>query len=415
MGDRDVITVAQSSNRAPIRDENLAIGQIRMTLKAGLERRSLWRGLASAGLLACLSVPGVAQPRLQSPAVPVTVTKAVREDVPIWLHGLGTVQAHYAVQLRPRVDGTLTRVPVKEGQEVKQGDLLAVIDPRPYQAALDSAVAKKQQDQAQLSNAQADLARYASLVRQDFASHQQYDTQQAMVKQFSAALLGDDAQIETAQLNLSFCYMTSPFDGRIGLRNVDPGNIVHSAEATPIISVTQIRPINVTFTLPQDNLPQIMQAMAKHPLDVVVYASDNATELGRGILLTPDNTIDTTTGTIKLKAKFPNDRQTLWPGQFVNARLRLGTQTNVMTVAATAVQHGPAGLFVYQVGQNDVVTVEPIQVGRQEADLYVVSAGLAEGAVVVASGQSRLQAGAHVTVREAQAAPARAAPAKSGS
>ncbi|WP_428489801.1 efflux RND transporter periplasmic adaptor subunit [Rhodopila sp.] len=386
-----------------------------MTLKAGLERRSLWRGLASAGLLACLSVPGVAQPRLQSPAVPVTVTKAVREDVPIWLHGLGTVQAHYAVQLRPRVDGTLTRVPVKEGQEVKQGDLLAVIDPRPYQAALDSAVAKKQQDQAQLSNAQADLARYASLVRQDFASHQQYDTQQAMVKQFSAALLGDDAQIETAQLNLSFCYMTSPFDGRIGLRNVDPGNIVHSAEATPIISVTQIRPINVTFTLPQDNLPQIMQAMAKHPLDVVVYASDNATELGRGILLTPDNTIDTTTGTIKLKAKFPNDRQTLWPGQFVNARLRLGTQTNVMTVAATAVQHGPAGLFVYQVGQNDVVTVEPIQVGRQEADLYVVSAGLAEGAVVVASGQSRLQAGAHVTVREAQAAPARAAPAKSGS
>ena len=386
-----------------------------MLLKAGLGRRFLWRGLTAAGLLASLSVPGGAESSLQSPAVPVTVTKAVRENVPIWLHGLGTVQAYYAVQLRPRVDGTLTQVPVKEGQEVKQGDLLAVIDPRPYQAALDSAVAKKQQDQAQLSNAQADLARYASLVRQDFASHQQYDTQQATVKQFSAALLGDDAQIETAQLNLSFCYMTSPFDGRIGLRNVDPGNIVHSAEATPIISVTQIRPINVTFTLPQDNLPRIMQAMAKHPLDVVVYASDDKTELGRGVLLTPDNTIDSTTGTIKLKAKFANDRQTLWPGQFVNVRLRLGTEANVVTVAATAVQHGPAGLFVYQVGQNDTVAVQPIQVDRQEADLYVVSAGLAEGAVVVATGQSRLQAGAHVSVREAQAAPARAAPAKSGS
>lgn len=353
------------------------------------------------------SIPSVAQPQQPGRAVPVTVTRAVRKDVPIWLRGLGTVQAYYAVQLRPRVDGTLTQVPVNEGQDVKQGDLLAVIDPRPYKAALDSAAAKKQQDQAQLSNAQADLARYASLVRQDFASHQQYDTQQAMVKQFSAALLGDDAQIETAQLNLSFCYITSPFDGRVGLRNIDPGSIVHPAEATPIISVTQIHPITVTFTLPQDNLPSIMQAMAKHPLDVAVYASDNVTELDRGVLLTPDNTIDISTGTIKLKAKFSNSQQTLWPGQFVNVRLLLGTDTDVVTVAASAVQHGPAGLYVYQVGQNDTVAVQPIQVARQEADVYVVSSGLAEGAVVVATGQSRLQTGAHVMVREAQAAPAK--------
>ncbi|HEX4365705.1 MAG TPA: efflux RND transporter periplasmic adaptor subunit [Rhodopila sp.] len=343
----------------------------------------------------------------------MTVTKAVRQDVPIWLRGLGTVQANYAVQLRPRVDGTLTQVPVKEGQQVKKGDLLAVIDPRPYQAILDAAAAKKQQDQAQLANAQADLKRYASLVRQDFASRQQFDTQQATVKQFSAAIVGDDAQIEAAQLNLSFCYITSPFDGRIGLRNVDPGNIVHSAEATPIVSVTQIQPIAVTFTVPQDNLPAIMRAMAAHTLDVVVYASDNKTELDHGVLLTPDNTIDATTGTIKLKAMFANTHNTLWPGQFVNARLLLGTETNVIAVAAPSVQHGPNGLYVYQVGQDNTVRMQLVQVSRQEGGVYVVSSGLADGAVVVATGQSRLQAGTHVSVREAQAASAVAT--KSGS
>src|ERR1700677_1529019 len=262
-------------------------------------------GLAIVGFAMIAGVPALAVAQ-GAPDVPVTVTTATKQDVPLWLRGLGTVQAYYGVQLRPRVDGTLTQVPVAEGQDVKQGDLLAVIDPRPYQAILDAAVAKKQQDQAQMANAQADMARYASLVQKDFASRQQVDTQVAMVKQFAAAIVGDDAQIEAAQLNLSFCYITSPFDGRIGLRNVDPGNIVHSAEATPIISVTQIQPISVTFTLPQDNLPMIVQAMEKQQLDVVVYTGDNKTELGRGVLLTPDNMIDTTTGTIKLKATFTN-------------------------------------------------------------------------------------------------------------
>jgi multidrug efflux system membrane fusion protein len=364
---------------------------------------------AGLALVAGTPIPAVAQP---APAVPVTVTTASKQDVPIWLRGLGTVQAYYAVQLRPRVDGTLMQVPVTEGQDVKQGALLAVIDPRPYQAVLDTAMAKKQQDEAQLSNAKADLARYDSLVRRDFASHQQLDTQQAMVKQFTAALLGDDAQIEAARLNLSFCYITSPFDGRIGLRNVDPGNMVHSAEPTPIVSVTQIQPITVTFTLPQDNLPAIMQAMETHTLEVVANDSNNKAELDRGVLLTPDNTIDTTTGTIKLKATFHNTHRKLWPGQFVNAALLVGTEANVIAVAGTSVQHGPDGLYVYQVGQNDTVSVQPIQVARQEGDVYVVSSGLAEGAVVVATGQSRLQNGAHVTVREAQTTPA--APVKSG-
>jgi multidrug efflux system membrane fusion protein len=386
-----------------------------MLVKTDSARRSIRPASCCVALFLVVGAPVVAEAQSAQTdlAVPVTVTKAIRRDVPIWLNGLGTVQAYYAVQLRPRIDGTLMQVPVKEGQDVKQGDLLAVIDPRPYQAALDAAVAKKQQDEAQLSNAETDLSRYASLVRRDFASRQQVDTQQAMVKQFSAAILGDDAQVEAAQLNLSFCYITSPFDGRVGLRNVDPGNIVHSAEATPIISVTQIQPITVTFTLPQDDLPSIMQAMEKHPLDVVVYASDNTTELDRGVLLTPDNTIDPTTGTIKLKATFANAHHTLWPGQFVNAGLLLGTETDVLAVVAPAVQHGPNGLYVYQVGPNDTVSIQPIQVTRQEGGVYVLSSGLADGAVVVATGQSRLQAGAHVTVREAQTGPGAAT--KSGS
>ncbi len=383
-----------------------------MSVKINLALRSGRCAMYSLAMVLALGFPVMsgAQSVSDAPAVPVTVTTAVRSDVPIWLRGLGTVQASFSAQIRSRVDGALIQVSVREGQDVKQGDLLAVIDPRPYQAILDAATARKQQDQAQLANAAADLARYASLVRQDFASRQQLETQQSMVKQFTAAILGDEAQISAAQLNLTFCHILSPFDGRVGLRNVDPGNIVHAAEATPILSVTQVNPIAVTFTLPQDNLPAIMQAMAKHPLDVVVYAGNNVTELDRGVLLTPDNTIDTTTGTIKLKATFANAHLSLWPGQFVNARLLLGTETNVVAVSGASVQHGPNGLFVYQVGQNNTVSVQPIQVSRQEGDLYVVSSGLDDGSVVVTGGQSRLQAGSRIAVRDA-----RAAPVKSGS
>jgi membrane fusion protein, multidrug efflux system len=360
-------------------------------------------------LLAAIVIPLSAEAQSQAPpsAVPVVVAKVVRQDVPIWLRGLGTVQAHYSVQLRPRIDGTLTQVPVEEGQDVKQGDLLAVIDPRPYQATLDAALAKKQQNQAQLANAQADLARYTTLVRRDFASRQQLETQQAMVKQLTAAIMGDDAQIKAAQLDLSFCYIRSPFDGRVGLRNVDPGNFVRSTEATPIVSVTQVEPITVTFTLPQDDLPAVIQAMRKRPLDVVVYASDNKTELDRGTLMTADNSIDAGTGTIKLKAKLPNKQRLLWPGQFVNVRLLLGVDTNVVAITAAAVQHGANGLYVYQVGSNNVVAVQPIKVARQEGDLYVVAEGRDNGAIVVTAGQSRLQAGTHVAVREAPAAQVR--------
>jgi len=366
---------------------------------------NVFAALAAFALLLVSSV-AFAQPAAP-PAVPVVVAKVVRQEVPTWLRGLGTVQAFYSVQLRPRVDGTLTQVPVKEGQDVKKGELLAIIDPRPYHASLAAALAKKQQDEAQLANAQADLTRYESLVQKDFASRQQLDTQRAMVKQLTATLVGDDAQVEMAQLNLSFCYITAPFDGRVGLRNVDPGNLVHSSEATPIISVAQVQPITVTFTLPQDTLPTIARAMAQHPLEVVVYADDNKTELDRGELLTADNTIDTTTGTIKLKAKLPNTQRMLWPGQFVHVRLLVGTDSNVVAVSAAAIQHGPNGLFVYRVEPNNVVAVQPVQVARQEGNTYVISGGLDEGMIVVTDGQSRLQSGTHVAVQEAPAEPAK--------
>jgi multidrug efflux system membrane fusion protein len=237
-------------------------------------------------------------------------------------------------------------------------------------------------------------------VRQDFASHQQLDTQQALVKQYTAAIQGDDATIESAQLNLSFCYITAPFAGRIGLRNVDPGNVVHSSEMTPIISVTQVQPIALTFTLPQDSLGAITKAMATRKLEVVAYASDDKTELDRGTLLTVDNTIDVNTGTIKAKATFPNANRTLWPGQFVHARLLVGTDTGVVALPSLAIQHGPDGLYVYAVGSNNTVSVQPVQVSREDSGISVVTDGLQSGTTVVLTGQSRLQTGTAVAVRE---------------
>jgi len=277
------------------------------------------------------------QPAPPPAAVPVSVGKVTRQDVPWRLHGLGTVQAFYSVQLRPQVDGTVLQVPVAEGQEVKQGDLLAVIDPRPYQATLDAVTAKKQQDQVDLANAKRDLERYASLAKQDFASHQQVDTQLALVNHLVAAIAGDDAQIESAKLNLSYCSITAPFAGRVGLRTVDPGNFVRAAEATSLMPLSQIRPISVTFTVPQDALPMVQDALRSGQPPVVAFSSDDKTELDRGTLMTIDNTIDSATGTIKLKATFPNKESRLWPGQFVNTRVLIGTSTGVLAVPSAAV------------------------------------------------------------------------------
>ena len=333
-----------------------------------------------------------------APGVPVTVAPAVRRDVPVVLRGLGTVQALNAVQLRSRVDGTLMKVPVTEGQEVRQGDLLAVIDPRPYQAILDSAMAKKEQDEAQLATAAADLSRYTALAKEEVASKQKLETVMAMAKQMRAAIAGDEAQIEAAKLNLSFCYILAPFDGRVGLRLLDPGNQVRASEASAIMTLAHLRPISATFALAQDTLPAISAAMTKGELPVTAIASDETTELDQGRLLTVDNAIDPATGTIKLKAVFPNGANRLWPGQFVNVRLQVGTDKGVMTVPSAAVQHGPADLYVYAVKPDSTVALQPVKLIRDDGKLAVLGGGVEEGQQVVVNGQSRLQAGTRVAV-----------------
>jgi len=384
-------------------------------------RRTGLRLAFTLAVLAAVGLGGVAGGRSLAqqvnapstvPAVPVSIAPASLRDVPIYLRGLGSVQAFNSVLVRARVDGALNQVPVTEGQEVKQGDVLAVIDPRPFQATLDAAAAKKSQDEADLLNARQDLARYSALEQRNFASRQQVDTQQALVNHLLAAITGDDAAIESAKLNLSFCYITSPIQGIVGLRQIDPGNLVHAADATGIMTVTQIHPISVLFTLPQEDLPRINVAMQGGKLPVVAFAADARTERDQGTLLTPDNAIDASTGTIKLKAIFANPHNTLWPGQFVNARLQLGTDRNVLTVLSVAVQHGPGGLYAYVVKPDSTVARQELEVARDDGTIAVIAKGLSEGQPVVTDGQSRLQEGTRVAAKDASQQAA--APAKAG-
>lgn len=351
--------------------------------------------LAGSGSAWAADAPSPAPP---AQAIPVSVAKVIRKDVPVIIRGLGTVQAYYSVLLRTQVDGKLMQIPVAEGQEVKKGDLLAVIDTRPYQAALDAALAKKQQDEALLASARADMVRYAELAKRDIASQQKVESTQATVGQLTAAIAIDAALIDTAKINLGFCAIVAPFDGRVGLRNVDPGTFVRAAEATPIMPVAQLHPIAVTFTVPQDNLSAILRAMATGKPGVVVLGSDNTTELDRGEVLTIENTIDATTGTIKVKASFPNAANTLWPGQFVNTRMTVGTNAGALTVPSVAVLHGQDRLYVYVIKSDQTVEARTVEVARDNGVLAVVSKGLEEGQTVVTDGTSRLRNGLQVTV-----------------
>jgi multidrug efflux system membrane fusion protein len=356
--------------------------------------------LATCGALALsfvTSSPAFAQPA--APGVPVSTAVAKRQDVPIFVRGIGTVQPFQSVLIRARVDGTLDKVAFTEGQDVKQGDLLATIDPRPYQAVLDQAVAKKAADIAMLSNAKRDLVRYSDLAKSEFASRQSVDTQQASVSQSAATAQADDAAIAAAKLNLDFTRITSPIDGRAGLRLVDAGNLIHANDANGLVTINQIHPIAIYFTLPQDMFPTVQDAMhaaGATPLKTTAFGGDDKRQLADGTLLTMDNSIDTSTGTIKLKAMFPNSDDRLWPGQFVNVHLQLSTTKNAVTVPSPAVQHGVNGLYVYAVQNGTVAKLVPVEVGQDNGTLTIVTKGLMGGETVVTSGQSRLTDGTKV-------------------
>jgi multidrug efflux system membrane fusion protein len=363
------------------------------------------RWLVAAVLAAVASVGTIVPARADSapapapPGVPVKAASAARQDYPILLRNIGTVQAYASVLVRARVDGTIDKLFFTEGQDVEAGAPLAQIDPRPYAATYAAALGKKTSDEATLANAQRDLSRYSTLAKSDFASRQQVDTQQALVATTKGALQSDDANLASAKLNLDYAYITSPISGRTGLRLVDPGNLVQAANQTGIVSVTQIHPISVVFTLPQQNLPQIQDGMRHGKLPVQAWSGDDQTELGTGTLLTINNQIDQSTGTISLKATFPNKDDRLWPGQFINARLQVATLPHALVIPSVAVQHGPNGLFAFVVKPDDTVALVPIEVSQDDGRLAVVTKGLDDGAKVVTDGQSRLQGGTKVSVR----------------
>ena len=333
--------------------------------------------------------------------VPILVAVARKQDVPIYLDGLGTAQASATVTVKPQVDGKLVEVAFTEGQEVKAGAVLARIDPRTYQAALDQAVAKKQQDQATLGNARLDSARYAKLAATAYTSAQQADTARSTVSQLDAQVSGDQAQIDTARVNLGYTTVVAPISGRIGIRLVDVGNIVHASDVTGLCVITTLQPISVVFTLPQQSLRAVTQAMADAPPEVLALPQENTTEiLDRGTLTVLDNQVDQATGTIKLKASFPNPRLRLWPGAFANIRLRIETRAGAITVPPVAIQRGPTGTYVYIVKTDNTVTRHNVTVSHQDLAVAIISQGVAENDRVVTDGASRLSEGSKVQVAD---------------
>ncbi len=352
--------------------------------------------------------------RFGTTAVPVLVSTAQREDVPIYLDGLGTVQAFNTVTVKAMVDGPLLDVDFKEGQDVRKGDVLARIDPRIYQAALELAVGKKAQDEANLANARVDLARYEKLVANKYTSAQQADTQRALVAQLVAQVQQDQAQIDTAKTNLSYTTITSPLDGRTGIRLVDAGNIVHAADTTGIVVITQLHPISVIFTLPQQDLEQVAAAMHAGAPRVLAYPQgagiDPKNVLDTGTLAVLDNEVDPTTGTIKLKATFPNPDDKLWPGGFVGVRLQVAIDRNAITVPPAAVQQGPNGTYVYVVNADHTVTRHVVVVSHQDERTAVIANGVSPGETVVTDGAAQLSDGKKVEIAPAPGVAAPVAP-----
>jgi len=332
-------------------------------------------------------------------AVSVAVAQVQRQDVPVYMVGLGSVTAFYTANIKSRVDGQIMRVNFQEGQIVREGDLLIVIDPRPYQVQLEQMQAQLFKDQATLRDAKLNLERYTTLIPSGSIAQQQVDTQRSLVDQLDGQVRTDQAQIDNAKLQLIYCNITAPFTGRVGLRQVDPGNIVHAADTNPMLILTQLQPIAVIFTLPEDQLPTVAQHMRNSTLLVEAFSRDNQTKLATGKLMTIDNQIDPTTGTAKLKAVFDNKDNQLWPNQFVNANLLLETRKNSTVLPTAAILRGPQGTFVYLAKPDKTVEARTVTVSVTQGNTTVVTSGLNPGDTVVTDGQDKLQTGSTIEQR----------------
>jgi len=336
--------------------------------------------------------------------VPVVASTVISRKVPVYLRGVGTVIAYNTVQIHSQITGVLTRIAFTEGQSVKAGDLLAEIDPSPYQAQLDQMIATRGRDQAQLVNALANLARYNQLLAKGWATQQLVATQEAQVSQLQYAVKADDALIAAAKVQLGYTRLTSPITGVTGVRLIDMGNVIHPTDVTGVVIVTQLQPISVLFTLPETNLPEVQQQMAKGTLTVLAYSQDDRIKLDQGKLALVDNEIVQTTGTIRLKAEFPNPAHRLWPGELISVRLVLETRLNGLTVPASVVQQGPQGAYAYVISPDNTVEARSIKVGQISEGQALIDAGLKAGESVVVDGQYKLQPGSHVTILHGAAA-----------
>ncbi len=378
-----------SAKNSVIRRAGLAVA-LAVTVPA-----SLMLGGCSSSADSKQSKAQAAAPR----AVSVAVAKVQQQDVPVYLVGLGSVTAFYTANIKSRVDGQIMRVNFKEGQTVKEGELLIVIDPRPYQVQLEQMQAQLFKDQASLRDAKLNLDRYTTLIPSGSIAQQQVDTQKSTVDQLDGQVRTDQAQIDNAKLQLVYCNITAPFTGRVGLRQVDPGNIIHAADTNPMLILTQLQPIAVIFTLAEDQLPAVAQHMKSATLQVEAYSRDDQTKLATGKLQTIDNQIDQTTGTAKLKAVFDNQDNKLWPNQFVNANLLLETRKNSTVVPTPAILRGPQGTFVYAVKPDKTVEARVVNISLTQGDITVVASGVNPGDTVVTDGQDKLQTGSTIEPR----------------
>ena len=376
--------------------------------------------IVGAGAYGWLGPPGFGIARSAAPVppaprpVPVTAAKVTVQDFPVYRLGIGTVQAYNTVTVKVRVDGELQKVAFREGQEVKQGDLLAIVDPRPLEAQLRQAEADKARDEALLANAKLDLERFSALVKREFATRQSVDTQNALVVQYQAAVLHDQAVIDNAQVQLGYTTIVAPLSGRTGVRLIDQGNIVHASDSIGLVVITQIKPIAVIFTLPQQYLPEIAAALRRGPVNVRAYDQDNRLDLGEGRLELVDNQIDQGTGSARLKAIFPNDDERLWPGAFVNAWLRLEVRRGTV-VPASVVQAGPEGDFAFVIRPDNTVETRPVRVAASWEGKALIESGLADEERVVVDGQYKLRRGSRVIdTAQTKPAPAKAASAQPG-